>query len=254
MLTAAIIGATGSVGSVVLNSLSRNPSFGKIIVLNRRSVDYSQHPKVTQHVIEMEDVSPGGAIESAAAGILKSSDCLFSTMGVGAPSKASAEAFLKADLEIPSAVARGARRCGVKHVSILTAVGADHELDASSGLVFGAVLPEARAGGALYNSTKGTLEKRISDMNFDSASTFRPAALVGSPNTPAILSYVSVILDKVVPSKYMSCDIKLLGNAMVKDACDRLSDNVKEKGSKGDMLNIYEGDNLQEGIMKDVMD
>ena len=151
-------------------------------------------------------------------------DALFITMGVGAASKVKEDVLRKVDVDLPTACSRGASDAGVKHVSLLTAVGANAE--AKPGTTLFGLLPKTRAGGGLYNQVKGKVEENIGAMSFPCGlSAFRPAALIGTPHTPKVLSMVSPVLDKMLPTLYRSSKINTLAAAMVHEAEQRIASN-----------------------------
>ena len=53
-------------------------------------------------------------------------------------------------------------------------------------------------------------------------STFRPSALIGTPNTPGFVAAMFGVIDPVMPARYKSSDINTLAAAMVLDAEGRL--------------------------------
>ena len=252
-LTAAVLGATGAVGKEVVRHLSARPSWTRIIVLNRREVEYADS-KVEQHVVKMDEAT----LEADTARILGNAgaDAVFNTMGVGAASKADEATLRKVDVGLPSAFFKGAKAAGVRHASLLTAVGADASANPDSGWFF---VPKTAAGGPLYNHLKGVIEQRTATLNFASSSAFRPAALIGTPHTPKFIALVSPVFDRIVPAKYKSSNINTLAAAMVHDAETKLGalDDAAAVGAgdgtvaganafPADAHTIFEGANLHE--------
>ena len=237
--TAAVLGASGAVGTEVVRSLV--DSGWQVVVLNRRPVDkFTGVDGVTSHVVNMESRA---ALESSCEEVMSAAkaSALFITMGVGAPSKtkgqAGADILERVDVTLPSACARGAKRAGVKHVSILTAVGADADAKPDTDDGPFDLIPMARAGGPLYNNVKGRVENNLKDLGFSTLSTFRPAALLGTPNTPRFVEIISRILDPVLPAKYKSSDIAVLADAMVIDSEDKLG-----KAEGASEFDVFEGE------------
>ncbi|MEX2364559.1 MAG: NAD-dependent epimerase/dehydratase family protein, partial [Balneolaceae bacterium] len=52
--TAIVIGATGLVGSEILNQLLEDESFGKVKILHRRTTGIN-HPKLEEHIIDFDE-------------------------------------------------------------------------------------------------------------------------------------------------------------------------------------------------------
>ena len=245
--TAVILGATGAVGKELVHHLGQRVQWQRVLVLNRREVDYSRagNGKVEQHVVKMEE----GALEASAHQLLRDAkvDAVFITMGVGAASKASAETLEHVDVLMPTAFARGAKAAGVRHVGLLTAVGADAASDPGTGLArFVPFLPETSGGGKLYNKLKGRVEANVGALGFASATAFRPAALIGTPHTPWFIATASPLLDRVVPALYASSNINSVAAAMVFDAETRLDAHGAADGDADRAaLNVVEGERLQ---------
>jgi nucleoside-diphosphate-sugar epimerase len=241
--TAAVLGATGAVGTEVVRSLLDQGY--SVVLINRRSVEAFDKPGVTQHVVPMDD-----SLESSCASIMAAAkvSSAFITMGVGAPSKtkgqAGADQLRAVDVTLPSACARGARRAGVEHVGILTAVGADASSTPDADDGFLGLLPMARAGGPLYNQCKGQVEVNIKELGFPTFSTFRPAALLGTPNTPQIVEVVGRAVDFLLPAKYKCSEIATLADAMVLDAGEKEGAGGAE--FEGAEFAVFEGEPLHE--------
>mmetsp|Transcript_149104 Transcript_149104/g.477542 ORF Transcript_149104/g.477542 Transcript_149104/m.477542 type:complete len:149 (+) Transcript_149104:229-675(+) len=118
-------------------------------------------------------------------------------MGVGRPSKASTDELRRVDLLWPTAFATSARAAGVRHFGLLTTLGADKDAKPGGFLSFF----ETNAGGGLWRSYKGQLESNVEELKFESAAALRPATLIGTPNTPAVVAWLSSKVDGLLPLK-----------------------------------------------------
>jgi len=233
-LTATVIGATGAVGKEVVLQLCNRAEWDKVIVINRREVEYSS-PKIEQHVVVMDiDV-----LETHCAAKLGGTDALFVTMGVGAASKVNETQLKHVDVELPTAVAKGAAKAGVRHVGILTAIQADANASTTETPMFAS---KTRALGPLYNHCKGTVEQNMIDLKFKSIGIFRPAALIGTPHTPSLVAAVSPFFDMIVPDMWKSSDINTLAAAMVFDAETQLQKTANDEATQ----KIYFGKSLHD--------
>jgi nucleoside-diphosphate-sugar epimerase len=224
---AAVLGATGAVGTEIVKSLVAR-GWDSVIVLNRREVStFDGMPGVKQQLVTLDNGEVNGDFEAACAAALGAApkvDALFVALGVGAPSQkpyVTEAEFRRIDELLPSACARGAQAAGVKHVSILTSTGADST--AIPATTDGYFLPRTHAGGGLYLQVKGRVEDNLQGMGFASCSVFRPAALIGTPNTPRFVQAISPWIDWMVPVKYKMTKIDRLGAAMVLDAEEKLA-------------------------------
>jgi nucleoside-diphosphate-sugar epimerase len=240
---AAVLGATGAVGTEIVKSLVAR-GWDSVIVLNRREVStFDGMPGVKQQLVTFDSGEVNGEFEAACAAVLGAApnvDALFVALGVGAPSQkgVTAAQFRRVDEALPTACARGAKTAGVKHVSILTSLGADST--AIPAAKDGYVLPRTHAGGGLYLQVKGRVENNLRGMGFASVSMFRPAALIGTPNTPRFVEIISPWVDWMLPVKYKMTKIHRLSAAMVLDAEEKL-DNTTTGGAA-----IFEGQELHD--------
>ena len=100
-----------------------------IHLFNRKNIsEFDKNTKITQHEMKMAsfEEETTSALPSKDLNIVENPiDCAFITMGVGAPSKVNYETLYKVDVTLPTQFAQACVNNGVKHVSLLTAVGAD---------------------------------------------------------------------------------------------------------------------------------
>lgn len=219
----AVLGASGNVGRKVVHYLSLNNRVSNIIVLNRREVQELQGiEKVRSLLVDMDKIEDSIANNEE----LKDVDGLIITMGVGASSKSTKEELIRVDVTIPSNCAGAMKKRGVKHVSLMTAAGADSESTES-------MISGTNAGGGLYRQCKGRVEDNIRALEFDSTAIFRPAGIIGSSHSPDLL-LKCLTFDFL--GKYKSIDIDVLALSIVKRSIEGLD------GKKG--VEIYEGPNL----------
>jgi len=228
---AAILGASGNVGRSLVRQLDLLPACTSITLVNRREIDIEASDKVTQHTVDMD------RLEDASLPLLQDTDVVFVTMGVGKPSKSTAEVLQRVDVELPTAFARAAKHAGVSHASLLTAVGADINAQPSR-------WTGTSAGGGLYNMHKGQVEHNFEQQNFESLGVFRPSTLVGNSNTPGFISRIAPSLDFLLPARFQSIHIDQLAGAMVADAIDNLSNDEKKSST------IFEGKSMFDRVKK----
>lgn len=150
--TAIVIGATGLVGSHLLQQLLKDKYFEKVIVLSRRSTNI-KHEKLTEHIINFDDVS---TFEQWVKG-----DVLFSCMGTTLKKAGSKDAQWKIDYTYQLEVADAARKNGVSSMVLVSSSGAS-----SKSKIF-------------YSRMKGELEEAIRKLNFPNYLIFQPSLLVG---------------------------------------------------------------------------
>ncbi|MFT7128605.1 MAG: hypothetical protein ACI89U_000712 [Gammaproteobacteria bacterium] len=150
--SAIVIGATGLVGTALIDQLAESPHIEKIMALTRRPCHYN-NAKVHNHVIEFDRIEDFHALFAA--------DLFFSCLGTTRKEAGSLMAQRKVDLDYQYEAARLAAKCGVKHYLLVSSASADVN------------------SGNQYLQMKGELEQRVVDLPFPRISIFRPSLLVG---------------------------------------------------------------------------
>jgi uncharacterized protein YbjT (DUF2867 family) len=195
---AVIIGATGAVGSSVVRALLESPACAQVTALSRRAADMfdalPNRSKLTVQVIDygrIEEITQAAAAGSAVA---------FCTMGIGQPRKVSQEEFWRVDVEYAGAFARGAARAGVRHISLLSAIGAN------------------AASRNRYIRTKGMAERAVIEAGVPRTSIFRPSLLVTTEIRYGLQDRVTQavfpLVSPVLPRRYHEVTVEDLGRAM----------------------------------------
>lgn len=208
-----LLGATGAVGSNVLATLLRLPTFAAVTTVGRRAAELAAEPalpreKLTQHAV---DVTDAASYRSLLAG---HTDAIC-TLGVGEPSKMTREAVWKIDVDCVVAFAAACREAGVARFSLMTSVGSD---------------PSSRVH---YLHMKGTLEERVKALGFQRVSLFRPSMLLTRGNRYGALQALTLAvwprLDWMLGgsrSRYRGVRVEDLGRAIALDAARAEPDGV----------------------------
>lgn len=153
-LTLLLVGATGLVGSRVLEQALADPGIGSVTALARR--DLPAHPKLTALRVDYERLDEDAPWWRA--------DAVICTLGTTMRSAGSRAAFHRVDHDYPMAVARLAHAHGTRVYVLNSATGAD---------------PRSRF---FYNRVKGELENDLRQVGFDSLALVRPG-LIDGPRT-----------------------------------------------------------------------
>lgn len=185
-------------GSVLVRELLADRACATVTILTRRAVGaFSGVPgadKLTQRVMDMDRVELQGR-ESAAG-----CDAAFCTMGVGQPRKVSRREFWKVDVEYAGAFARACHAARVRHMSLLTSVGAN---------------PGSRA---YYLRAKGTVEAVYRALGFERLSLFRPSLLVTREIRYGLQDWVTQLVfprvSGMLPLRYHEIRVEDLARAM----------------------------------------
>ncbi|MFW5708067.1 MAG: oxidoreductase [Bacteroidota bacterium] len=150
MKTALIAGATGLVGSFLLDELLENDNYSQVKILVRKKMEKA-HPKLTQIVFDYDNPDQSAV----------KADDVFCCLGTTIRKAGSKEAFEKVDYEYPLKLAQLAHKNGSKSFHLVTALGADEK-----SMFF-------------YNKVKGKVEREVSKIPFDSLCIYRPSMLLG---------------------------------------------------------------------------
>ena len=151
--TAIVIGATGLVGSALVDQLSGAHHIARIITLTRRP-DPRNSEKVENHVVDFNRLADH-------ADLLKG-DLLFSCLGTTRKQAGSIQAQRRVDLDFQLEAAQRAAAQGTAHYLLVSSSGAN-----------------ARSKSP-YLQMKGELEEKVMGLGFKRISIFQPSLLLGS--------------------------------------------------------------------------
>lgn len=150
--TAIIIGATGLVGSHILQLLLSDERYSKVLVFHRRSTGVS-HPKLTEHIINFD------AIEDWKE--LLVGDELYSALGTTIKQAGSQEAQWTIDYDYQYEVAKSAAQNKVGAYALVSSIGATSETR------------------NFYLKMKGELDEEVQELGFKKTLIIRPSFLKG---------------------------------------------------------------------------
>ena len=152
MQSSLIIGATGFVGSYLVQEILNSPTFDSVTALVRKPT-FTTHPKLKEIVFDFRDET---AIES-----LEPVNHVFCCLGTTIKTAGSKEAFRFVDYELPLRFANWAESTHAESFSIVTAIGAN-----SDSSIF-------------YNQVKGNVEDEIKTLNIPTIQIFQPSLIMG---------------------------------------------------------------------------
>ena len=144
-----LAGATGLVGSELLQMLLADDSVATVHLLGRRAAPV-HHPKLTARVVDF-----------AALPSLPVLDEVYLALGTTIAVAGSQEAFKAVDFEANLAVALAAAAAGARRLGLVSAMGAD-----------------ARSR-VFYSRVKGELEDAVATLDLDACVIARPSLLAG---------------------------------------------------------------------------
>jgi uncharacterized protein YbjT (DUF2867 family) len=150
--TALLAGATGLVGSHVLELLLADNEWARVVTAGRRTTP-QRHDKLEQRVIDV------GAIE--ALGDLPHADDVFCCLGTTIKQAGSRQAFRRVEHDFVVGLARAGLRVGATQFLLVSAIGAD---------------PESRV---FYSRVKGEAEAAVRKLPYRALQIIRPSLLLG---------------------------------------------------------------------------
>lgn len=198
MYRAVVIGATGAVGSALVRELLASTACLQVTALARRPVEQFNglpgREQLRVEVIDLRDIE--AATHAGASGY----ELAFCTMGIGQPRKVPYEEFWRVDVEYAGAFARGAAAAGVRHISLLSSVGAN------------------AASRNKYLRVKGAAERAVIDAKLPRTSLFRPSLLVTAEIRYGLQDRVTQrffpLIAPFLPRKYHQIRVEELARAM----------------------------------------
>lgn len=192
--TATLIGATGLIGSHVLQLLQQDAQFQTIKVLSRRPLHFDD-PKVQVIVLDFAD---DNAFREAIAG----SDAVFCSVGTTQQKvKGDMTAYRKVDYDIPVRAVQFCAATGCPHFLLVSSVGAD-----STGRNF-------------YIKLKGEVEDAVLQVGIPHISIFRPSMLLGQRGEFRLGERIGQILMSalafMIPANYKPVQAHHVAEAML---------------------------------------
>ncbi|MFJ8515003.1 oxidoreductase [Lysinibacillus xylanilyticus] len=151
MRAAIVVGATGLTGTSLVEQLCENDEYVSVTVIARRVPAYT-HPKLEVKIRNFDTLEEKD-IEFAHE--------LYCCLGTTIKKAGSREVFEKVDFEYPLTIASLAKKRGIPHMLVITAMGANE------------------SSPFYYNRVKGKLEHDLMELGLQRLSIIRPSLLVG---------------------------------------------------------------------------
>src|SRR4051812_18089976 len=169
MKTALVIGATGLVGSHLVEQLAKDDYYSRIVILSRRNLQYL-NPKKEVRVIDFDhpDVS---AIKG---------DHVFCAIGTTIKKAGSKENQYRIDCEYPERLAKIAKQIGAKKFVLVSSLGAN------------------AGSGNFYLRTKGDLEEKLKALNFESLIIIRPSFILNKRDEFRVGEKIGIVLARLL--------------------------------------------------------
>jgi len=191
--TAVLIGATGLVGSHLLQLLLEDDRYNSLKVLHRRSTGV-EHPKLEEHIIDFDNPDEWSELVNG--------DHLFSALGTTIKKAGSKEAQYKIDFTYQYEVAKAASKNGVGAYALVSSLGSNAE------------------SSSFYPRIKGELDKAVQELDFERTRILRPSFLEGDREEFRLGEKIGIPVAKVlckIPGlrKYHPIKAKDVAKAMI---------------------------------------
>ncbi len=206
MKKAIVYGASGLVGSYILESLLNDANYEEIIIVVRKDINI-QHPKLKTLIGDFHSLA------NVVKGIY--ADEIFIALGTTKKKTPNKEQYYQIDHDYPVLAAQLAKDNGAKAVFLVSAVGANEN------------------SSVFYIKTKGETEQDIIDLNFEHAYIFRPSMILGDRKENRPLERFFIALWEIINplfigglSKYKGIEAQDIAKAMIKSV-DKTNEKVK---------------------------
>jgi uncharacterized protein YbjT (DUF2867 family) len=197
--TAAIIGATGMVGTYLAELLLQDDYFSTVRVIVRRP--YPNHPKIEVKLVDFNDAE---SLKLA----LEGTHAVFCCIGTTQKKvKGDKDLYRKIDFEIPVKTARFCKEAGCEKFIIISAVGANSQSK------------------TFYLRLKGEVEEALQTIGLKAVHIMQPAMLLGDRKEQRIVEQIIEVPMKLLSGllsgtlrKYRSIHGKIVAAAMLNAA------------------------------------
>ncbi|GAA7764224.1 MULTISPECIES: NAD(P)H-binding protein [Cupriavidus] len=189
-----LAGATGLVGSLMLQALLADPTVSQVHALSRRPLRV-HHPKLQVHIVDFSRLP-----------LLPQADEVYLALGTTIKVAGSQAAFRAVDLEANLAVARAAFAAGARRAGLVSAVGANAK------------------SSTFYSRVKGELEDALRSMGLTTLVIARPSLLLdsrdGLQQPPRIGEQIAIpiakLLAPLLPGAYRPVHAQAVAQSLVK--------------------------------------
>jgi uncharacterized protein YbjT (DUF2867 family) len=202
--TALLVGATGLIGSFLLERLLASPHYSRVTVWVRREIGKT-HPKLTVEIVDFERL---------ARQPLEAED-VYCCLGTTIKQAGSQKAFNHVDFDYTVALAGAEARSGARRYLVGSALGAN------------------KRSRVFYNRVKGEMEAAVRIAAVPRTWIFRPSLLSGPRREARLGETVGLVLGKVLGpllGKYRPIHADKVAAAMIRTAAGDLPAGVIESG------------------------
>lgn len=180
-----LAGATGLTGEHLLDRLLNEPTIEHVLAPSRRPL--AEHPHLE---------NPVGPLPELIARIEGSFDTAFCCLGSTLKEAGSQEAFRAVDHDLAVAFAQRARELGVRHMLVISALGASPD------------------SSIFYCRVKGEMEEALRAQDWPQLTIVRPSQLLGHRREARPVERVTAPLSRLLPGRYRGIEACSLARAL----------------------------------------
>ena len=170
---AILAGASGLIGSNLLQQLLNSRHYSEVLILVRKQLPIT-HPKLKQLVVDFEQLSHYAADIKG--------DVVFCCLGTTKKQTPDQAAYRKIDYQYPLDIAWIAQTNGAESYHLVSSIGAN------------------KNSSVFYTRTKGEVESDLKAVPFKSIFIYRPSFLIGNrKNNPFFLTFLGKTLTFINP-------------------------------------------------------
>jgi len=193
-MTATLVGATGLIGSYLLEELLNDPYFDTVRILLRRPLDIT-HPKLEKKIVDFND-------SDSLLVALSNGDVLFCAIGTTMKKvKGDKEAYRKIDFNIPLKLARFCKMTGCEKFLLVSSAGANSK------------------SRNFYQRLKEETEEAVKSVGLQTVHIMRPSLLLGERKEfrpgENIGKAIMTSLSFLIPEKYKAIQGKDVARVML---------------------------------------
>ncbi|MGE4290205.1 MAG: NAD-dependent epimerase/dehydratase family protein [Salinivirgaceae bacterium] len=194
--TALVLGATGLVGSALVDQLLMDDAYEKVILFLRRSSG-KQSEKLIEHIIDFDDPDSWKHLVKG--------DVLFSAFGTTIKKAGSQENQFRIDYTYQYQMAEMAKNNGVTTCVLVSSAGAD-----SKSRIF-------------YSRIKGQLDDAVQKLGFENLVVLKPSVLVGPRKETRFGETMGIVVGRWLTclpglKKYKPIEVVTVAKAMINGA------------------------------------
>lgn len=190
MKTALIIGASGLIGSALLQELLADERYSKVIALVRKPLGV-QHEKLVQTRYDFDWTDPS----------LVQGDELFCCLGTTISAAGSQAAFRKVDYDYVLETAKMALANGAKKIVLVSSIGANKDSK------------------VFYSRVKGEIEAAVSALGYEACFILRPSLLLGAREDlrmgELVGKFAMTLFSFAIPPKYQAIESTQVAKTMI---------------------------------------